>query len=222
MSKKTLFFSNVVGNIMIDDNNIRFNDNMEEYIKNNIDNNYSMIFIDAPGLGGEGNYLKNIMRSFNKLGIRFINTLHIDEKTTKEELNHFINNNKKTLYFLMGGSPYSQIKIIDHLDLREPIKKQEDLVIGFCAGAINLSKYSIITTDEDFTKPDSYLGIGRENICIEPHYNNKNDSIRNNELKDFSRKYQEIIYCIPDESIIYFENGEKQEMGTIYTIDNRK
>ena len=46
-NKKTLFFSNIVGNIMIDEENGRFNDFMTEYLKKNINNEYSMIFIDV-------------------------------------------------------------------------------------------------------------------------------------------------------------------------------
>lgn len=93
-------------------------------------------------------------------------------------------------------------------------------MIGFCAGAINLSTYSIITSDEDFDKPDSYYGIGREKICIETHYNDINDDEGNNELKEFSIKYNTKVYCMPDESIIYFEDGKKYKKGKIYYIDN--
>ena len=80
------------------------------------------------------------------------------------------------------------------------------------------SKYSIITSDEDFEKPDSYIGIEREKICVEPHYNDINNNVRNSELKEFAKRYNTKIYCIPDESIIYFENGIKNEKGKIYTI----
>ena len=101
----------------------------------------------------------------------------------------------------------------------EEIKNHDDLVIGFCAGAINLSKHSIITSDDDFPEVDNYEGIYREDICIEPHYNNPNDVKRNNELKEFSKKLNTNIYCVPDESIIYFENGKRYERGIIYTIE---
>ena len=218
-NKKTLFFSNIIGNVMEDDINVRFNNYMNEYLTKNIDNTYSMIFINAPGLGSEKNYLPNILRCFDKIGITFKKILFIDENTTKNELDSFIELNKRILYFLMGGNPYIQFKIIEKLDLKEKIKNYKDMVIGFCAGAINLSKYSIITSDNDFDKPDSYDGIAREDICIEPHYNNINDDIRNNELKSFSKKYKTKIYCIPDESIIYFENGVRFEKGEIYYIE---
>ena len=217
MAKKTLFFSNIIGNVMEDDKEVRFNDFMSEYLIKNIDSTYSLVFIEAPGLGGEENYLPNILRCFNKIGIRFNSVIHVDEETLKSDLDSFYTDNNKIVYFLMGGNPYSQLEIIDGLNMRENIKNHNDLVIGFCAGAINLSKYSIITSDDDFDKPDSYIGIGREDICIEPHYNDINN-IRNNELKEFAKKYNTKIYCIPDESIIYFEDGIQNEKGNIYTI----
>lgn len=216
---KTLLFSNIIGDVTLD-TDVSFNDSMIEYLKYNIDSRYSMIFFDAPGLGGEENYLSNILKCFNRIGITFKEVLKIDENTLLNEFEEFYKNNEKCILFLMGGNPYTQIKIIDKLGIRNIIKNHGDVVIGFCAGAINLSKYSIISSDDDFEKPDSYYGIGRENICIEPHYNNPDDDKRNKELKQFSRKYNINIYCIPDESIIYFEYGKKYEKGTIYTINN--
>ena len=207
---------------MTDDITVSFNEYMSEYLKSNISNDYSMIFIDAPGLGGEYNYLPNIIRCFDKIGIKFKDILLVNKNTDKSKLDYFLSKNDKIMYFLMGGNPYKQFDIINYLGLAESIRNHDDLVIGFCAGAINLSKYSIITSDEDFDKPDSYLGIGRENICIEPHYNDNNDTKRNEELINFSKKYNTEIYCIPDESIIYFENGKKFEKGTIYKITNNK
>ena len=218
MGKKTLFFSNVIGNIMLNENDIEFNKYMSEYLKENLDSSYSMVFIDAPGLGGEENYLPNIIKCFSKIGIKFKSIIHIDEDIQRSDVDYFLSNNDKIIYFLMGGNPYKQYEIIKSLDMIDQIKNHNDLVIGFCAGAINLSKFSIITTDEDFDKPDSYYGIGRENICIEPHYNDPNDSSRNRELKEFSLKFNTKIYCIPDESIIYYEDGKKNDKGKIYTI----
>ena len=218
-NKKTLFFSNIVRNIMIDEENGRFNDFMTEYLKKNINNEYSMIFINAPGIGGEEYYLKNMMRCFEKAGIKLKAVLDVEPNTTREELDAFINANEKIFFFLMGGNPYSQMETIERLDLKETIKGFNGLVIGFCAGTINLSKFSIITSDEDFKDPDTYLGIGREDICIEPHYTSADNDKRNGEILDFSKKYNTKIYCVPDESIIYFENGKKTELGKIYYIE---
>ncbi len=219
MSKKTLFFSNIVGDIMSDDINSKFNDYMSLYLKKNLTSEYSMVFIDAPGLGGEENYLPNIIRCFNKIGISFKNIIHVKDNTLRSDIDSFLSNNNKVFYFLMGGNPYTQMETIKKLNMTEEIKNHNDLVIGFCAGAINLSKYSIITSDEDFPDVDNYEGINRENICIEPHYNNPNDVKRNNELKEFSKNLNTKIYCVPDESIIYIEKEKITEKGIIYTIE---
>ena len=98
-NKKTLFFSNIVGNIMEDDSNVRFNDYMEEYLTKSINRGYSMVFIEAPGLGGEENYLPNIIKCFNKIGIKFNSIIHIDESTLKSDVNYFYNNNDKIMIF---------------------------------------------------------------------------------------------------------------------------
>ena len=45
VNKKTLFFSNIVGNVMEDDINVKFNEYMDEYLIKNVDNTYSMVFI---------------------------------------------------------------------------------------------------------------------------------------------------------------------------------
>lgn len=59
----------------------------------------------------------------------------------------------------MGGNPIVQYNEIKRLDLNNLIQNFDCLVIGFCAGAINLSKIAIITSDEDFLQPSSYEEI---------------------------------------------------------------
>ena len=212
--KKTLFFSNIVGDICSkDSDDIRFNNYMENYLQENIINNANLIFINAPGLGGEENYLNNIIKCFEKIGIIFDDILDIEIDTNKETIDNFITKKDNIVIFLMGGNPYIQKDIIDKNELNDFIKNYKGLVIGFCAGAINLSKYSIITTDEDFEIKDSYKGLGRENIIIEPHYNSELDINRNEEIEYFSKKYNNSIYALPDESIIYFEDGKKYIKG---------
>lgn len=214
--KKTLFFSNILGDIMINNNDVEFNKYMNEYLKNNLDGSYSLVFIGAPGLGGEENYLQNIIKCFEKIDILFNEIIDVEETTTQEEIKTFFKDNNKYAFFLMGGNPITQRKIIDRLGLNEKIKNHDDLVIGFCAGAINLSKYSIITSDKDFDKPSNYVGLGREDICIEPHYNNENNKTRDKELYNFCKQLKTKIYAIPDESMIVIENFNILEFGKIY------
>lgn len=222
--KETLLFSNVVGDIFCKANsNLRFNKHMEEYLKTNIDSTYNLVFINAPGLGGEENYLDNIVICFQNIGINFNDILDVEMSSEYEKIKDYITNNDKIIYFLMGGNPITQMQIIDKFKLRKQIKNHEGLVIGFCAGALNLSKHSIITTDEDFKEAGmSYLGIGRVPIIIESHYNSTTDKKRNSELYDFAKKYNERIYAIPDSSMIVVKDNEAIEYGKIYYFDCSK
>lgn len=218
--KKTLLFSNIIGDVSASENKeVKFNKYMEDYLKENLDNIYDLVFINAPGFGGEINCFNNILKCFNNIGISFNKVLNIEDDTKKEEVKCFIKDNKKIVYFLMGGNPITQREIIDRLELNEILKEYNGLVIGFCAGAINLSKYSIITTDKDFDKTDSYNGLSRVELIFEPHYNTSTDDNRNKEIKEFVKKFNSKIYAVPDESIIVVEDKKIIEYGKIYHFD---
>lgn len=219
---ETLLFSNLVGEGNISSstkNNLRFNEYMEEYLKKSIEKHSNLVFINAPGLGGEENYLDNIINCFRNIGINFDSILDVELSSNENEINEYIINHNKIVYFLMGGNPITQMQIIDKFNLRKKIKSHEGLVIGFCAGALNLSKYAIITTDEDFKEASSYLGIGRVPIIVESHYNVTTDEVRNNELYSFAKQYEQKIYAIPDSSIIVVKDNSIIEYGKIYYFD---
>lgn len=217
--KKTLLFSNIIGDVTAKENsNIKFNKYMEAFLPKYIKKDYKLVFINAPGLGGENNYLSNVIKCFEKSGIDFDDIFDLDYNSDTEKLEKFIKNETEIIYFLMGGNPITQMEIIKKFNLENTIKEHNGLVIGFCAGAINLSKYSIITTDDDFDICQSYKGLERIEIIIEPHYNIIDDKKRNKELRDFVNMYNQEIYAVPDESIIIVEDNKIIECGKIYHI----
>lgn len=217
--KKTLLFSNIIGDVTAKENsNIKFNKYMEKFLPKYIKKDYKLVFINAPGLGGEENYLNNIIKCFKEINIEFSEIFNLEFNSDFNKLESFIKDEKEIIYFLMGGNPLTQMEIIKKFNLENRIKEHNGLVIGFCAGAINLSKYSIITTDEDFDKCQSYEGIRRINIIIEPHYNVNNDKNRNKEIKNFAKQYNQTIYAVPDESIIVVEDDNIIEYGKIYHV----
>lgn len=183
----------------------------------------SLIFIDAPDYPNEEAFYDTILNCFKKIGITFKRSLYLGKNASKKEYMNFDKTN--CVYFLMGGNPITQRKIIDTLELNSVLKGFDGLVIGFCAGAINLSKYSIITTDEDFPTAQSYIGLGRVDITIEPHYNRTETKEeldrRHTELNDFCSKYNTEILAVPDSSIIIVEDGNIKEYGEIYKFKNR-
>lgn len=104
--KQTLLFSNIIGNICEDDESCVFKDYMNEYlIKHNIKNK-NLVFINAKGLGGEENYLNNIIRCFKNINIDFSKIYEIDEKTNLENIKNIDFDN--SILFLMGGNPIVQ------------------------------------------------------------------------------------------------------------------
>ena len=125
-NKKTLFFSNIIGDIRIDEVNSRFNDNMTEYIKKNINNEYSMIFINAPGIGGEEYYLKNMMRCFEKAGIRLKAVLDVEPDTTKKDVDDFLNKLNKQKEDAQYLS-YKYSKNIKKINFYE--KNEDDIIL---------------------------------------------------------------------------------------------
>lgn len=124
----------------------------------------------------------------------------------------------------MGGNPIVQYNEIKRLDLNNLIQNFDCLVIGFCAGAINLSKIAIITSDEDFLQPSSYEEIWRVNLVIEPHYNQNESDIeltkRNNEIQDFANQYKTEINALPDESIIVVEDDYVEVHGKVIRFEH--
>ena len=218
--KKTLLFSNVVGNISIKNNTeLKFNKYMEEYLFKNVKGHNKLLFINAPGLGGESNYLKNVIKCFQNLQINFYDIFNLELDSNKDKLEEFIKDEEKVVYFLMGGNPLTQMEIINKFNLKNRIKEHDGLVIGFCAGAINLSKYSIITTDDDFKKSLSYQGIGRVDISVEPHFNLEDSEFTKNRLKEidgFCKTLKTEIYAIPDKSVIDVLGDSIGFYGEIY------
>lgn len=219
--KKTILFSNIIWQ----EKDSRFNNYMEEYLKENVKQHSNLVFINAPGIGEDETYLSIITSCFKNINITFDNILDVEFNTQKEYIEDFIKEKENIVYFLMGGNPLTQYDIILQNNLAEIIKEYEGIVIGFCAGAINLSKYSIITTDEDFKENCSYKGIGRVELIIEPHYNvdeknMKELNTRNDEIIKFAKKYDMNIYAIPDESMIVVENDNVIKFGKIYNFKN--
>ena len=202
--KQTILFSNVVGNIYSDQTtDCEFNQNLQKVLKNSIKPNSNLVFINAPGFVNDNLYFEKIINCFNKINIVFDNTIELSDTTKQTQLKSFETQNR--VYFLMGGNPITQLELIKFYNLEQTIKNHDGVVIGFCAGAINVSKYSIITSDGDFEKPFWYHGLGRIDISIEPHFDYDNTEFTQNrvaEINNFCKQLETNIYAIPDRSVI--------------------
>ena len=214
--KETILFSNVIGDITSQIEECSFNPNTICLLKTSIKNGQNLVFINAPGFENDNLYFDKIIRCFDKIGIKFENSIEISDNSKVEEFKSFPANR---VYFLMGGNPLTQLALIKKYNLIEELKNYDGLVIGFCAGAINLSKHSIITSDDDFDEPLYYDGINRIDITIEPHFHLDESEFTKNRIKEidnFCKTLNTEIYAIPDESAIDVLGDSIGFYGKIY------
>ena len=215
--KQTILFSNIENDIfdISSVDKCKFYEVMAQKLRDVISSDSKLIYIPAPLWEGvEDRFFETIRMCFKKAGINFskIERLLPNSKVDLTSISD------DTVLFLMGGSPLSQMKFIKDNSLIEMIKNHQGPVIGFCAGAINLSKYSIITSDDDFPEPQSYQGIGRVDISVEPHFVADDSEFVKNRVKEingFAHQYNTKIYVIPDDGFIYCEGDNIEKFGDI-------
>lgn len=214
--KQTILFSNVIGDITALDSDCSFNKHLTNVLLNADINNCNLVFINAPGFENDNLYFDKILDCFNKIGIKFNSAIEISDNSKINDLKDFPNNR---VYFLMGGNPLTQYQLIKDYNLEKELKNYSGVVIGFCAGAINLSKYSIITSDDDFKNPQYYNGINRIDISIEPHFYLDNSAFTKNRVKEinyFCKQLNINIYALPDLSVINIIDNKMEVFGDVY------
>lgn len=219
---KTIIFSNIVGDVFGCKSQVSFIPKMEEMLLQWNITDCDLVYIDAPFTNIDSSIVyKNIIRCFQKLNIEFNNIHFVDM-----DCSYIKPKSNKVLYFLTGGNPLTQKDIIEKHNLKDEILNS-NYCIGFCAGGMNLSKYGILTSDDDFEVPMIYDALGRVNISIEPHFNIKeqkeNDinsyNKRINELNTFVNKLNVPIYAIPDTSLICVEDNITIFSGEIIVFE---
>ena len=221
LMKTTILFSNMLGDITSDNcvNECYFNENVSNLLMKYVKDNSNLVFINAPGLKNDYLYYEATVNAFKKLNINFASAIELSNETEISTLTEFPKSDR--VYYLMGGNPIAQKEIIEKFNLTQELKNYEGVVIGFCAGAINLSKYSIITTDRDFDIPFYYNGINRVNMVVEPHFEVDESEFYNNrmkELNDFCNKLNEDITAIPDLSCVLINDEIIEYYGEIHFI----
>ncbi len=218
--KTTILFSNVNGNIYAENSKdvCSFNENTAAQLKKYITSGSNLVFINAPGLNNDKNYYQTMLSCFEKLGIKFTSSIELTDTTDKNDFDNFAANDR--VYFLMGGNPLTQRKIIKDFALEQTLEKYEGVVIGMCAGAINLSTHSIITTDDDFKQALSYLGLKRVSATIEPNFELDDSLYTQNRIKEIKKFCQElktdIVGLAVDACIVVTDKVEI--FGNAYTI----
>ncbi|MCL2484085.1 MAG: Type 1 glutamine amidotransferase-like domain-containing protein [Firmicutes bacterium] len=213
---KTIIFSNTEGCNIFSDGEISFIKPMEAVLATWNLNGLDLIYVDAPFEDGRYDFdmvFNNIIKCFKKANISFNSIQRITLDSGKPNLT-----NKNAVWFLTGGNPLAQMEIIRKYKL-ENILRKADLVIGLCAGGINLSKYALLTSDADFNEPISYEGLGRVSFSIEPHFCYENKRLK--EMQQFIKKHKTDITAIPDASLIHVEDNKTTYIGDIIVFKEK-
>lgn len=114
---------------------------------------------------------------------------------------------------LMGGNPFLQKDLIESKELRSILQNYNGVIMGFSAGAMNMSKHIIITTcSEEYPEFDIRPGLNLSNISIYPHNNFEGDVFpdkvdmageitTSSDLLKVAKEYGK-FYCLQDHTLI--------------------
>lgn len=107
---------------------------------------------------------------FEKVGIKFDESVIITPDMSKEDAKDYVES--ASFIMLMGGDPFKQREMCEELGILDSIKNSKAVILGYSAGAMLMSKYTIITPCSD-EYPDFHIesGLNLDGISIYPHNN---------------------------------------------------
>lgn len=150
-----------------------FGHGLGEMFKNELRDTKSIVYI--PGSPekiekAKTKYVPVFTNHFKNVGIEFEKVNLITPDLTCEEAQSMIQN--ASFIMLMGGDPFKQKEMCEHLKIMEKLKAFDGIMMGFSAGAMLMSKYIIITPcSEEY--PDFHIekGLNFDELSIYPHNN---------------------------------------------------
>ena len=116
-----------------------FNEIQREYLKKDIKNNDTIVFIATTFDDYEKNdlYYNNLIKHFKNIDITFNKAYLIDNRVDKDLAKDYIL--KSNIIFLMGGDTKKQIDSVKEYNLFEILKSKEGIILGVSAGSMNQS-----------------------------------------------------------------------------------
>lgn len=196
-----------------------FNEIQREYLKKDIKNNDTIVFIATTFDDYEKNdlYYNNLIKHFKNIDITFNKAYLIDNRVDKDLAKDYIL--KSNIIFLMGGDTKKQIDSVKEYDLFEILKSKEGIILGVSAGSMNQSSRVVYKNDYNNYVIEDYEGLGYIDINIYPHldFNNIDYLKEVFEVSNYTK-----IVALPNDSFIRIENNNIDFVGEYYTIQNSK
>lgn len=196
-----------------------FNEIQREYLKKDIKNNDTIVFIATTFDDYEKNdlYYNNLIKHFKNIDITFNKAYLIDNRVAKDLAKDYIL--KSNIIFLMGGDAKKQIDSVKEYDLFEILKSKEGIILGVSAGSMNQSSRVVYKNDYNNYVIEDYEGLGYIDINIYPHldFNNIDYLKEVFEVSNYTK-----TVALPNDSFIRIENNNIDFVGEYYIIQNSK
>lgn len=196
-----------------------FNKVQREYLKKDIKNNDTIVFIATTFDDYEKNdlYYNNLIKHFKNIDITFNKAYLIDNRVDKDLAKDYIL--KSNIIFLMGGDAKKQIDSVKEYDLFEILKSKEGIILGVSAGSMNQSSRVVYKNDYNNYVIEDYEGLGYIDINIYPHldFNNIDYLKEVFEVSNYTK-----TVALPNDSFIRIENNNIDFVGEYYIIQNSK
>ena len=196
-----------------------FNEIQREYLKKDIKNNDTIVFIATTFDDYEKNdlYYNNLIKHFKNIDITFNKAYLIDNRVAKDLAKDYIL--KSNIIFLMGGDAKKQIDSVKEYDLFEILKSKEGIILGVSAGSMNQSSRVVYKNDYNNYVIEDYEGLGYIDINIYPHldFNNIDYLKEVFEVSNYTK-----TVALPNDSFIRIENNNIDFVGEYYTLQNSK
>lgn len=196
-----------------------FNEIQREYLKKDIKNNDTIVFIATTFDDYEKNdlYYNNLIKHFKNIDITFNKAYLIDNRVAKDLAKDYIL--KSNIIFLMGGDAKKQIDSVKEYDLFEILKSKEGIILGVSAGSMNQSSRVVYKNDYNNYVIEDYEGLGYIDINIYPHldFNNIDYLKEVFEVSNYTK-----TVALSNDSFIRIENNNIDFVGEYYTIQNSK
>lgn len=143
-----------------------FNEIQREYLKKDIKNNDTIVFIATTFDDYEKNdlYYNNLIKHFKNIDITFNKAYLIDNRVDKDLAKDYIL--KSNIIFLMGGDTKKQIDSVKEYDLFEILKSKEGIILGVSAGSMNQSSRVVYKNDYNNYVIEDYEGLGYIDIIF--------------------------------------------------------
>lgn len=208
-----------------------FFESFAQSLKKDLKNTKQIVYI--PGGNSEEKIARTINEKipeftnhFKKIGIIFENVKCITNDISKEEAIKLVK--ESSMVFLLGGNPFLQKELFESKGLKEVLKNYDGVILGISAGAMNMSKYIIVTPcSDEYPNFDIRPGLNLSNISIYPHNNFKgnifpkkiymgDEVTHSKDLLKVSNEYGS-FYCLQD----YYRDDGLTDVSIIRTYKNK-